>query len=82
MYTDIPNLIRPLLARVLGLAGEGRKALMLTTQLDGGISTRAYYSHVIRQKKIRAAFREAMVAGEGWGAVYILYILYKTCIHV
>lgn len=71
LYTALPNALRPLIAYALGLAGERRKAAMLTSQLSGGLAVRSYYEHVVAQKRLRAAFRGAMEKGALGGVLFL-----------
>ena len=68
MYTNLPNFLRPILAYFMKLFGESRKADMMLSQKDGGISVRDYYEKIVDKALIEKRFKDTFI-NENYDAV-------------
>jgi fatty acid amide hydrolase len=57
-FTSIPNILRPFIMSILDMFGEHRKAVMLGSIKNGGLSVRQYWEVISDVNEIQAAYAE------------------------
>ncbi|CAM9564345.1 unnamed protein product [Chrysoparadoxa australica] len=59
-FSQVPNILRPLISWIFWLKGEHRKSALCGTVRNGGLSTREYYERVVELATMKAAWVKAV----------------------